>query len=65
MYSHIGCICYCYHFVQVIALNQCYHVVYEKDILMSINCTFVVKMYHTFKVGNWVKVLLLSVDAIM
>lgn len=37
---------------QVVALRQCYHVVCEKEILMSVNCTFVVKMYHAFKVSS-------------
>ena len=51
--------------VQVVALRQCYHVVYEKEILMAINCSFVVKMYHTFKVGNWAVYVLPAVDTIM
>ena len=50
--------------VQVVNYRQCYHVIYEKDVLMSVNCTFVVKLYHTFKVGYWVEILL-SVDTIM
>ena len=48
----------------MIALKQAYHVNNEKDILLSINYGFIVKFYHSYKVGNWARTLL-SVETIM
>jgi len=37
----------------VVTYRQCDHVVHEKEIMMSLNSPFVVKMYHSFKVSSW------------
>ena len=49
--NHISYSYYWYYFAQVVACRQCNHVIYEKETLMAVDCQFVVKLYHTFKVS--------------